>query len=133
MATLQHRLQRREIGVAVLAIGDDLAVDQAGRQVERGDVADERREFVGPVEAIAGVDAHVAARRGDLGAIAVIFDLVEPAVARRHGIDERRELERAEFGRLTLGRSEEHTSELQSLMRISYAVFCLKKKKKSTY
>src|SRR3546814_9059645 len=35
------------------------------------------------------------------------------------------------FGGLTLkkGRSEEHTSELQSLMRISYAVFCLKKKK----
>src|SRR3546814_9126218 len=29
-------------------------------------------------------------------------------------------------------RSEEHTSELHSLMRISYAVFCLKKKKKST-
>src|SRR3546814_10280348 len=28
-----------------------------------------------------------------------------------------------------VGRSEEHTSELQSLMRISYAVFCLKKKK----
>src|SRR3546814_2289010 len=31
-----------------------------------------------------------------------------------------------------VARSEEHTSELQSLMRISYAVFCLKKKKKST-
>src|SRR3546814_3930257 len=30
---------------------------------------------------------------------------------------------------LTRSRSEEHTSELQSLMRISYAVFCLKKKK----
>src|SRR3546814_5688976 len=30
-------------------------------------------------------------------------------------------------------RSEEHTSELQSLMRISYAVFCLKKKKPNTY
>src|SRR3546814_3540740 len=30
-------------------------------------------------------------------------------------------------------RSEEHTSELQSLMRISYAVFCLKKKKKHKY
>src|SRR3546814_2187021 len=30
-----------------------------------------------------------------------------------------------------VGRSEEHTSELQSLMRISYAVFCLKKKKKA--
>src|SRR3546814_1828491 len=31
---------------------------------------------------------------------------------------------------LSADRSEEHTSELQSLMRISYAVFCLKKKKK---
>src|SRR3546814_2572018 len=36
----------------------------------------------------------------------------------------------AKFRRqVPLGRSEEHTSELQSLMRISYAVFCLKKKK----
>src|SRR3546814_4263065 len=31
------------------------------------------------------------------------------------------------------GRSEEHTSELQSLMRISYAVFCLKKKKQPDF
>src|SRR3546814_1370328 len=50
----------------------------------------------------------------------------------------------AEFGRITVRRgqsiqrvgrwprSEEHTSELQSLMRISYAVFCLKKKKQNT-
>src|SRR3546814_9000459 len=34
---------------------------------------------------------------------------------------------------MSLLRSEEHTSELQSLMRISYAVFCLKKKKKQTH
>src|SRR3546814_9535564 len=33
---------------------------------------------------------------------------------------------------LLISRSEEHTSELQSLMRISYAVFCLKKKNKKT-
>src|SRR3546814_10343980 len=33
----------------------------------------------------------------------------------------------------TIQRSEEHTSELQSLMRISYAVFCLKKNNKNTY
>src|SRR3546814_8775895 len=33
----------------------------------------------------------------------------------------------------TLYRSEEHTSELQSLMRISYAVFCLQKKNKTHY
>src|SRR3546814_2655117 len=36
-----------------------------------------------------------------------------------------------ELAQLGVGRSEEHTSELQSLMRISYAVFCLKKKKNS--
>src|SRR3546814_5935849 len=36
----------------------------------------------------------------------------------------------AEAVTVALERSEEHTSELQSLMRISYAVFCLKKKKK---
>src|SRR3546814_9765729 len=35
--------------------------------------------------------------------------------------------------RVPVGRSEEHTSELQSLMRISYAVFCLKKKKKKRH
>src|SRR3546814_10863090 len=35
----------------------------------------------------------------------------------------------AERTRVRIVRSEEHTSELQSLMRISYAVFCLKKKK----
>src|SRR3546814_9731810 len=41
----------------------------------------------------------------------------DPAVSRRKSLDPR---------------SEEHTSELQSLMRISYAVFCLKKKKITT-
>src|SRR3546814_6189058 len=41
----------------------------------------------------------------------------------------RRNSSAAEAG---LARSEEHTSELQSLMRISYAVFCLKKKKSNT-
>src|SRR3546814_7110799 len=37
--------------------------------------------------------------------------------------------QRPDLGQPRTGRSEEHTSELQSLMRISYAVFCLKKKK----
>src|SRR3546814_3743353 len=40
---------------------------------------------------------------------------------------------RIEHGKRGIIRSEEHTSELQSLMRISYAVFCLKKKKKKTH
>src|SRR3546814_1084440 len=43
---------------------------------------------------------------------------------RHRGRDPRRGASAARTG----GRSEEHTSELQSLMRISYAVFCLKKK-----
>src|SRR3546814_10833789 len=38
---------------------------------------------------------------------------------------------RSDVERAIKDRSEEHTSELQSLMRISYAVFCLKKKKQS--
>src|SRR3546814_8255632 len=41
------------------------------------------------------------------------------------------EVEKA--GRIIAARSEEHTSELQSLMRISYADFCLKKKKTNTH
>src|SRR3546814_6799283 len=44
-----------------------------------------------------------------------------------HRVDDRG---RADAGAAAVARSEEHTSELQSLMRISYAVFCLKKKKK---
>src|SRR3546814_4909148 len=49
---------------------------------------------------------------------------LEPAVES----DATRELTSLSLAALIYGRSEEHTSELQSLMRISYAVFCLKKK-----
>src|SRR3546814_4439307 len=48
-------------------------------------------------------------------------------VARRFGRD------RLDFRHRRCPRSEEQTSELQSLMRISYAVFCLKKTKKITH
>src|SRR3546814_6489297 len=41
--------------------------------------------------------------------------------------------DRRGVGQADLERSEEHTSELQSLMRISYAVFCLKKKNRSQH
>src|SRR3546814_7484362 len=44
---------------------------------------------------------------------------------------ETRDVAQLPFGYLTELRSVEHTSELQSLMRLSYAVFCLKKKNKS--
>src|SRR3546814_10239397 len=62
---------------------------------------------------------HIGApeRRGDLGTGKAVAEAVLCAV-----IDEEYPAERPG------NRSEEHTSELQSLMRISYAVFCLKKK-----
>src|SRR3546814_2836115 len=50
---------------------------------------------------------------------------------RRNLIVERREGSNPGPGKQIAARSEEHTSELQSLMRISYAVFCLKKKIKN--
>src|SRR3546814_16850676 len=49
--------------------------------------------------------------------------------SRRGAADRDDRHEAGEHDRLVFERSEEHTSELQSLMRISYAVFCLKKKK----
>src|SRR3546814_2202936 len=54
------------------------------------------------------------------------------ALARLHGVQGRPRLQifEAVAGHDQRARSEEHTSELQSLMRISYAVFCLKKKKR---
>src|SRR3546814_3799564 len=60
----------------------------------------------------AGVDPHVGVRAV---AVHVAPGARQPALA--HDVGD------------LVGRSEEHTSELQSLMRISYAVFCLKKKK----
>src|SRR3546814_6066946 len=60
------------------------------------------------------------ATAGDAGAGRQVHQVVDVEVAQRQGL-----------GRPAQHRSEEHTSELQSLMRISYAVFCLKKKKKT--
>src|SRR3546814_5953168 len=57
------------------------------------------------------------------GARRALFAVRDPARATRPADDAM-----VRTRRRRLGRSEEHTSELQSLMRISYAVFCLKKK-----
>src|SRR3546814_3619247 len=57
---------------------------------------------------------------------------VNPAVLIPRGDSETLVEAALELGPQT-GRSEEHTSELQSLMRISYAVFCLKKKKQNIH
>src|SRR3546814_2290232 len=74
-------------------------------------------------EAVAGMDRLSACgfRCGN--------DLVADQIALAH---RRRTNMHGFIGHSDMARSEEHTSELQSLMRISYAVFCLKKKKNST-
>src|SRR3546814_1278690 len=69
------------------------------------------------------VAGHEVLRDRDLAELVGDFD---DAVA---GADAERDIDRAAGG---VFRSEEHTSELQSLMRISYAVFCLKKKINTT-
>src|SRR3546814_8957458 len=62
------------------------------------------------------------------------IDVIEMDAASNTGVDDVREIiEAVRYAAVSARRSEEHTSELQSLMRISYAVFCLKKKKTKTY
>src|SRR3546814_9652777 len=61
-----------------------------------------------------GYDAFRASLQPELGEFGEFFGFAQSSVD----------------GDSASGRSEEHTSELQSLMRISYAVFCLKKKNK---
>src|SRR3546814_2544383 len=78
-----------------------------------------------------GVAVRIGHRRGDAEArrrADTRFVQPVPRFARPHEglVVEARGNEAAQKG--VVDRSEEHTSELQSLMRISYAVFCLKKK-----
>src|SRR3546814_1560448 len=80
-----------------------------GREVELSDRAD-------PLAPVAAGGARMALVEAD-----AFFDLSGSAPVRN---------ERFEAVAAVGQRSEEHTSELQSLMRISYAVFCLKKKNK---
>src|SRR3546814_10269023 len=81
-----------------------------------------------------------------LGGVIGLADPVGREGVGRHDVRPRLQIgARDRLGHLGLGqredvviallilRSEEHTSELQSLMRISYAVFCLKKKNKTTH
>src|SRR3546814_9578649 len=56
------------------------------------------------------------------------FLVLGAACRRVHSRYDRRTARRGQRQEFLAGRSEEHTSELQSLMRISYAVFCLKQK-----
>src|SRR3546814_3607221 len=111
---------------------------------QQGDHLGQRRGRLGP-GAPAPVD--VGAKLLGIEAVVVVQRRQRLVAAPEVGERARRELTALcgnrlveAFGRAAverrqagLGRSEEHTSELQSLMRISYAVFCLKKKKKQSH
>src|SRR3546814_9054447 len=104
------------------------------------------RRFEGQVAIVTGagraggIGAAIARRLASEGARVAVVDLCRqrPEVPReRFGEWESLRAVAAALGEvgepgLALRRSEEHTSELQSLMRISYAVFCLNKKKNQT-
>src|SRR3546814_1929545 len=72
-------------------------------------------------------DATIPANIGPFLAVVLGLQLAAHVAIRRLAPDADGTL--VPIAGLLNGRSEEHTSELQSLMRISYAVFCLKKKK----
>src|SRR3546814_7444508 len=61
--------------------------------------------------------------------IAELSASLQSSTTQRDDLSRRLAVVTQERDQLASSRSEEHTSELQSLMRISYAVFCLKKKK----
>src|SRR3546814_3197617 len=92
----------------------------------RAQVAAVEVEQVEEVEhhAVAAAGGEVRLQGGEVGGAAV---LLHHQLAIENGVLHR------QCGQRGNHRSEEHTSELQSLMRISYAVFCLKKKNTRKY
>src|SRR3546814_3593096 len=100
------------------------------RRAEAGGVAAAEQEAVerAPFQA-----SHPGGRAIHVGDVVVL--VVAPGQARLEAVEDRDAELQAHGVTIALAaaaRSEEHTSELQSLMRISYAVFCLKKKKNQT-
>src|SRR3546814_919486 len=121
------RRQRRH----VLAVEQDLA---ARRHQQLGDEA-----VLEGVSELIGQPRHLARwHAGKLGADDSLRFLQRRAVGRRVAVGDLADTQHQRAPGITRlresgGRSEEHTSELQSLMRISYAVFCLKKKTHKNY
>src|SRR3546814_2416490 len=122
VAQLDHARQalvhRRQLGQGGIQAQHVLVQAQAALDV-LGQVGDPVQVAAALLrQALAGVvDHHAAHGRGGIGEeVRAIVELgLAPADQLQVGLVDQR-------------RSEEHTSELQSLMRISYAVFCLKKK-----
>src|SRR3546814_4395084 len=133
-------MEKRAQGGASRKWGDDEQARQDGRS--RRTIAPQAGQRGGSAESTAarparrktGKSPHRAARPSSLSAPSAPVSM-PPLVPQRRGRHKRahgRRSRPAFFRRPPSRRSEEHTSELQSLMRISYAVFRLKKKKHNT-
>src|SRR3546814_6694097 len=116
--------QRTAVTVPRLPLSGDPAIDgdriiegADAVALERGDAL-HQRHTIGQIAAFGSETAGVRRQLGEHEVAARGGGMAGPVEAER----------RARAG---VPRSEEHTSELQSLMRLSYAVFCLKKKKKN--
>src|SRR3546814_8414064 len=104
----------------------DLAVEVQVLRVDVGDHGDGRRQLHEAAVRFVGLHHHpVAGAEPGVGADGVDDAAVDDRRVEAGCIQHRRH-QRGGSGLAV--RSEEHTSELQSLMRISYAVFCLQKK-----
>src|SRR3546814_3136742 len=106
----------------MIVIGDEVGQWQVGRIEDAGLAAEkleQTRRFLDN-EARVGALAQRSVQKKDARR-----GIERPQTKRRLCV----EIFGAQCGKMV--RSEEHTSELQSLMRISYAVFCLKKKKRN--
>src|SRR3546814_9824973 len=96
---------------------------------ERGlDVREVRHEREGDYHTL--VRVSVQGRDGERSVAGTLFSNRTPRLVEMFGIKVEADLE-GNMLYIVNERSEEHTSELQSLMRTSYAVFCLKKKHKT--
>src|SRR3546814_2442034 len=102
-------------------------LQQLGHFLQRGDLAGARQTLEQRLPADVGFERQVEAVLVGLEQVRRQVGLVEAAVEGQGDADLGADGERLDQ---RLGRSDEHTSELQSLMRNSYAVLCLKKKNK---
>src|SRR3546814_6803677 len=121
-------------GAAVLAFALVFGITfLAGKFLARALGDRTRKSILGPVDRVLGLG--FGALKGLIGATllfmlaSLLYDTVYGGGAKR---PEWMTTSRS-YPLLNASRSEEHTSELQSLMRISYAVFCLKKKNKTEH
>src|SRR3546814_3869474 len=115
-------------GFIVLGAGDGIGAQishglaQCGARVFCVDIVEDKARAI--AEAVGG--HHCAADVTSAAGVAKVLKAAQVQLGVIHGV-----VDVIGVARIKPIRSEEHTSELQSLMRISYAVFCLKKKKKT--